>query len=152
MIRRAGPQDVDGIAAVFTRSFATLDFLPTLHTPEQHHAFLGGRVLAEQEVWVAERDGRILGFIALDGDLGTLFCVDPDEHGCGIGSALFAEVQRERPNGFRFWVFQQNARARRFYEARGCTVLELTDGSGNEERTPDALYQWLPAGQGSSAR
>lgn len=152
MIRQAGPQDVAGIAAVFTRSFATLDFLPSLHTPAEDRAFLGGRVLAEQEVWVAERDGRILGFIALDGDLGTLFYVDPEEHSRGIGSELFAEVQRARPDGFRFWVFQQNEKARHFYEKRGCTVLELTDGSGNEERTPDALYQWLPAGQGSSGR
>ena len=152
MIRRAGPQDIDGIAAVFTRSFATLDFLPTLHTPEQNHAFLGGRVLAEQDVWVAEREGRILGFLALEGDLGTLFYVDPDEHDRGIGSALFAEAQRARPLGFRFWVFQQNEKARRFYEKRGCTVLEFTDGSGNEERTPDALYQWLPAAPESSER
>jgi putative acetyltransferase len=152
MIRRAGPQDVEGIAVCFRRSFGTLDFLPTLHTPEDDRRFLGGRVLAEQDVWVAERDGRILGFIALDGDLGTFFYVDPDEHGRGIGSALFAEAQRARPDGFRFWVFQQNERARRFYEKRGCTVLELTDGSGNEERTPDALYQWLPAAPGSSGR
>ncbi len=152
MIRQAGPQDVDGIAAVFTRSFATLDFLPALHTPEQNHAFLGGRVLAEQEVWIAEREGRILGFIALDGDICTFLYVDPEEHGRGVGSALFAEAQRSRPEGFRFWVFQQNENARGFYEKRGCTVLELTDGSGNEERTPDALYQWLPAAPGSSGR
>src|SRR6266542_1916403 len=116
MIRQAGPQDVEGIAVVFRRSFGTLDFLPTLHTPEDDRRFLGGRVLAEQEVWVAERDGRILGFIALDGDLGTFFYVDPDEHDRGVGSALFAEAQRARPDGFRFWVFQQNDRARRFYE------------------------------------
>ena len=151
MIRRAGPEDVAAIAPVFERSFATLDFLPTLHTSEENHAFLG-RVLAEQDVWVAERDERILGFLALEGDLGTLFYVDPDEHDRGVGSALFAEAQRARPDGFRFWVFQQNEKARRFYEKRGCSVLELTDGSGNEERTPDALYQWLPGGQGSSGR
>jgi putative acetyltransferase len=151
MIRRAGPDDVDAIAAVFRRSFATLDFLPALHTPDENHAFLA-RVLAEQDVWVAERNGVILGFLALEGDLGTLFYVDPDEHDRGIGSALFAEAQRARPAGFRFWVFQQNANARRFYENRGCTVVELTDGSGNEERTPDALYQWLPASPGSTGR
>jgi putative acetyltransferase len=152
MIRQAGPQDVEGIAVCFRRSFGTLDFLPALHTPEDDRRFLGGRVLAEQDVWVAERDGRILGFIALDGDLCTFLYVDPDEHERGVGSALFAEAQRARPNGFRFWVFQQNERARRFYENRGCTVLELTDGSGNEERTPDALYEWLPAAPGSSGR
>ena len=152
MIRRAGPQDVDAIAAVFTRSFATLDFLPKLHTAEEDRRFLGGCVLAEQEVWVAERDGRVLGFVALDGAVCTFLYVDPDEHGRGIGSALLEEAQRARPDGFRFWVFQQNERARRFYEKRGCTVLELTDGSRNEEQTPDALYEWRPPAPGSSAR
>ena len=142
MIRRARPEDVDAIAAVFRRSFATLDFLPTLHTPDEDRAFLA-RMLAEQDVWLAE-DGRIVGFLALEGDLGTLFYVDPDEHDRGIGSALFAEAQRARPAGFRFWVFQQNEKARRFYEKRGCRALEFTDGSGNEEKEPDVLYEWLP--------
>jgi hypothetical protein len=41
-------------------------------------------------------------------------------------------------------VFQRNERARTFYERRGCHVVELTDGSGNEEREPDALYEWVP--------
>ena len=40
-------------------------------------AFLAG-VVDRQDVWVAERDGRIAGFLALDGDLGTLFYVDPE--------------------------------------------------------------------------
>jgi GNAT superfamily N-acetyltransferase len=152
MIRQAGPQDVDGIAAVFTRSFATLEFLPALHTPEQNHSFLGGRVLAEQEVWVAEREEQILGFLALDGDVCTFLYVDPEEHGHGVGTALFAEARQARPEGFRFWVFQQNENARRFYENRGCSCVELTDGSQNEERTPDALYEWRPPDRGSSAQ
>jgi putative acetyltransferase len=142
MIRRARPEDVDAIAAVFRRSFATLEFLPTLHTPDEDRAFLA-RMLAEQDVWVAE-DGRMLGFLALEGELGTLFYVDPNEHDQGIGSALFAEAQRARPAGFRFWVFQQNERARQFYEKRGCRALEFTDGSRNEEKEPDVLYEWLP--------
>ena len=31
-----------------------------------------------------------------------------------------------------------------FYEANGLELVELTDGSGNEERTPDARYEWSP--------
>ncbi len=40
------------------------------------------------------------------------------------------------------WTFQQNLRARAFYEARGFVLVQLTDGSDNEEKTPDALYAW----------
>src|SRR5919198_3590505 len=127
MIRRAGSEDVDAIATLFRRSYGTLEFLPTLHTPEEDRTHFAG-VVANQDVWVAEENGRLVGFIALDGDLGTFFYVDPPAHRRGVGSALFEHVQRERPAGFTFWVFQANERARRFYEARGCVPVEFTDG------------------------
>jgi GNAT superfamily N-acetyltransferase len=143
MIRRGRPGDVEAIVAVFERSFATLDFLPILHTHDENLAFLR-LVVAEQDVFVAEREGRVLGFLALDGDLGTFFYVDPDKQGAGIGSALWEAATHARPGGFHFWVFQENERARRFYEAQGAVPVEFTDGSGNEERTPDVRYDWRP--------
>ena len=139
---------------MFERSFATLDFLPKLHTHHEHLAHFAG-VVERQDVWVAERDGRVAGFLALDGDLGTFFYVDPEAQGAGIGTALWEEARRARPNGFSFWAFQQNDKARGFYERRGCVAAEFTDGSGNEERTPDVRYEWrppAPAGPGSSGR
>jgi hypothetical protein len=52
-------------------------------------------------------------------------------------------VKTLRPEGaFQFWVFQQNERARGFYEAHGAVAVECTDGSGNEEKTPDVRYEW----------
>ena len=44
----------------------------------------------------------------------------------------------------QLWTFQQNARARRFYEERGFRAVEFTDGEGNEEKTPDVRYEWTP--------
>ena len=40
------------------------------------------------------------------------------------------------------WTFQQNEGARRFYERHGLHLIRLTNGDGNEEKTPDALYAW----------
>ena len=143
MIRRARPDDDQAIAALFRRSFGTLTFLPTLHTPEEDLAHFG-RLIREHELWVYEDDGGLLGFASLDGgELSNLY-VEPDVIGQGVGSALLDHAKARRPDGLRFWVFQENARARRFYEARGCTVVELTDGHDNEERQPDALYEWVP--------
>ena len=53
-------------------------------------------------------------------------------------------AKRERPKGFRLWVFQQNEGARRFYERHGCTLVLETDGADNEEHLPDALLEWRP--------
>jgi GNAT superfamily N-acetyltransferase len=144
-LRRATPDDTEALAALFRRSFGSIGFLPTLHTPEEDRAFFGG-VIARQEVWVAEDDsnGALLGFAGLDADLLGFLYVDPPAKGRGVGTALLARVRERRPGGFRFWVFQRNERARRFYERNGCHVVDLTDGSGNEEREPDALYEWRP--------
>jgi ribosomal protein S18 acetylase RimI-like enzyme len=144
MLRRATAEDAPEIATLFRRSFGTLTFLPTLHTPEEDREHFA-RIVAEHEVWVAEEDGRILGFASLtDHELTNLY-VDPDAHGRGVGTALLARAKERRPDGFRFWVFQQNERARRFYERHGARAIDFTDGSGNEEQQPDALYEWRPS-------
>jgi hypothetical protein len=64
--------------------------------------------------------------------------------GRGVGHELWEHVVAQRPGGIQFWVFQQNERARRFYEAHGAVPVEFTDGAGNEERTPDVRYELPP--------
>ena len=139
MIRRATADDVEEIVAIYEPSFALLDFLPTLHTHEEHLAFFG-RCLRESEVYLLGR-----GFSILDGDWLNHLYVHPDEIGTGVGHALFEHAKARRPDGFQFWVFQQNERARRFYEAHGAVAVEFTDGSENEEKTPDVRYRWTSA-------
>ncbi len=140
MIRRARAEDADTVAALFRRSYGTLTFLPTLHTPEEDRAYFGV-VIAEREVWVYEEPERIVGFVALTDDMLTDLYVEPDRRRTGIGSELL-EHAKSRRHGFELWVFQRNESARRFYEERDCRLVRLTDGSGNEEREPDALYAW----------
>jgi len=93
---------------------------------------------------VAEADGAIIGFVALTADLVGHMYVHPTAQSRGVGSALLGKAKERRPRGFDLWVFQQNEGARRFYERHGLMCVELTDGSGNEERTPDARYEWRP--------
>ena len=140
MIRRATEADIEEIVAIFEPSFALLDFLPHLHTHEDHLAFFG-RCLRKGEAYIYER-----GFAFLTGDMLSHLYVHPDAIGTGVGHALFEHVKTLRPDGFQFWVFQQNERARRFYEAHGATAVEFTDGAGNEEKTPDVRYEWRPPG------
>jgi GNAT superfamily N-acetyltransferase len=140
-VRLAGPDDADAVSGVFIASFETLTFLPMLHTHEESRAFVHG-LLDTSEVWVAVDAGEIVGMAALSAELLDHLYVHPDAQGRGAGGALLDRVKERRPGGFTFWVFQQNDQARRFYERRGCRLVRLTDGSGNEEKTPDALYEW----------
>jgi ribosomal protein S18 acetylase RimI-like enzyme len=118
--------------------------LPKLHTNEETFDFIANTVLRNQEVLVAEMGGEITGFIAMHGDLVEHLYVRPDFQRRGIGSALLRRAKDRMPLGFNPWVFQENAAARRFYERHGFRVIEQTDGSGNEEQMPDALYEWRP--------
>jgi putative acetyltransferase len=143
MIRRAAAADGPPIAALFRRSFGTLHFLPALHTPDEDREFFG-RVVHEQEVWVWEENDRVLGFAALCRGMLNHLYVEPGEQGRGIGAALLAHAKARRSQGLQLWTFQENDGARRFYEHHGFHIVEMTDGSGNEEHTPDVLYEWTP--------
>lgn len=62
----------------------------------------------------------------------------------GIGTRLLASAHAELPPPIRLYTFQLNALARRFYERRGYEACEFTDGSSNEEKCPNALYEFRP--------
>jgi GNAT superfamily N-acetyltransferase len=143
-IRPAEGEDADPIARLFLASKATLTFLPNVHTDEETFHFIANIVLRDQDVLVAETNGEISGFLAVHGDMVEHLYVRPDLLRRGIGSALLQRAKERLPSGFRLWVFQENVPARRFYERHGLRLVEETDGGRNEERTPDALYEWTP--------
>jgi len=141
----ARPADTEAVAEVFLAARAdAMPYLPEVHTEAETRAWIRDVVLTGYEVVVAEVGNRLAGFAALEADLLGHLYVHPDLQRLGIGDALLARVKELRPGGFRLWVFQRNTGARRFYERHGFRLVELTDGAGNEEREPDALYEWSP--------
>ena len=140
-IRRATPSDTDQIGDVFLAARATMTYLPKLHTEADTRNFIT-LVVRERETFVAVRANRVVGFAALHGVWLEHLYVSPGRFNTRTGSRLFEEVRFQRPEGFQFWVFQQNSGARRFYERHGCALARLTEGGGNEEKLPDALYVW----------
>jgi GNAT superfamily N-acetyltransferase len=140
-IRRATPADAEEAAAVYTASFASMSFVPKLHTADEDRVFVRN-LIGTKETWVAEREGHITGLACIDGGWLEQLYVDPARHNSGTGSKLFKQLTEQHPIGFQLWTFQANAGARRFYERHGCALMRLTDGADNEEKTPDALYVW----------
>jgi putative acetyltransferase len=143
-LRRATAEDAAAIAAVFSASFQLLDFLPLLHTVEEDRRFIANVILKECEVTVAEDDSGIVAFLAKQGEEEVrLLYVRPDRLGDGAGTRLIEAAKASTSAGaLELWCFQANARARRFYEARGFRAIRFTDGADNEERTPDIRYRW----------
>ncbi|MBX3506996.1 MAG: GNAT family N-acetyltransferase [Parvibaculum sp.] len=144
-IRRARHDDWPELAAIFIAARAGMAYLPRLHTDEETRAFIKG-VVASHETWVAEEEGRIIGFAAFgpeDGGWLHHLYVAPAAHNAGAGSLLLAKAKAELRQGFSLWTFQANLGARRFYERHGCRQVRRTDGD-NEENLPDILYEYRP--------
>jgi len=101
----------------------------------------------ESRVWLAEREGRLVGFAATApaGEAGahgagklTAIYLARDATGTGAGRALLERATGDlRQRGYRaavLWVFAANLRARRFYELAGwrfdgTTKLEVHGGA-----------------------
>ena len=141
-IRRATAGDAAAVADVYLASFkATYDF-PPAHTDDEVRGWMRDALLPTSEVWVAEEDAAVVGFVAIgEGTVEQLY-VAPARTGQGIGARLLDLAKARRPQGLSLWTFQANSGARRFYARHGFRVAEMTDGSGNEERQPDVRYVW----------
>lgn len=143
-LRPATPSDLPGIADLYlaAREAAVPMMPPGVHPPDDVRRWVGSWDLVRREVWLAETGEGLLGFADVQHDWLDSLYVHPRHTGQGIGAALLDLVKSLRPNGFCLWVFQSNTGARRFYRDHGLVELEHTDGSTNEERSPDLRMAW----------
>ncbi|MEU4689249.1 GNAT family N-acetyltransferase [Actinoplanes sp. NPDC023714] len=140
-IRFAVPADAPAIAALHADSWRRH------YRGAYADSFLDGDVLADRlAVWsarlatgsvetrtvVAERDGRLLGFVHLVvaddpvwGSLVDNLHVVHDQHRSGIGTTLLSRVAREVRGPIHLWVLRQNTAAQAFYRAVGGRVAEV---------------------------
>ncbi len=122
-----------------------LSFLRRVHSDEQVRAWISDVLLTQCRVWVARRDQRIVGFLALNQDELEQLYVLPGHYRTGVGSTLLEIAKAESPGRLRLFTFQKNERARAFYEVHGFRAVDWNDGSRNEEREPDVRYEWTAA-------
>ena len=149
LLRRAEPQDAEAIADLYTaaRVAAVPHMPPAIHTNAEDRAWMAGRLAnPDYEGWVAEDDGELVGYALVSPVWLDHLFIRPDLTGGGVGSALLDLVKSLRPDGFSLWVFESNAGARRFYRRHGLVELERTDGSANEEKSPDIRMAWPGSG------
>lgn len=143
-LRPAVSEDLRAIADLYVRvrAAAVPAMPPGTHPPAEVQAWVAGWDLRAWDVWVAESGGVLVGYAVVAGDWLHSLYVAPEAARQGVGGALLDVVKGRRPGGFCLWVFESNTVARSFYERRGLVDLERTDGSGNEERSPDIKMAW----------
>jgi len=121
-IRQYKESDLNGVlsswenASKVAHSFLSQSFL------DQERYNIPNVYLPNTDTWVADIDGRTVGFIALmGGEVGAIF-VEPEFHGCGIGFALMNKA-RALNNCLEVEVFKANAIGRKFYSNYGFRPL-----------------------------
>jgi GNAT superfamily N-acetyltransferase len=148
-VRPAREDELEPLTRLFVRARNEMEYLPQV--PEEAFEPIMARIREHEEVWLAEEDGQLLGFLGIEEStnlggapvLEKLY-VEPADQNRGVGAALLEKAKELRPEGFYLWVFQKNDGARRLYERHGFRLVKLTDGADNMEREPDALYRWSP--------
>jgi GNAT superfamily N-acetyltransferase len=146
-IRPMQPDELDEIARLWCRSKQEA-YLPWLaieatYSFEDNLDYFRDTVCANHRVWLAERDGTVVGLMAQAGDFIDQLFVDPDHQRAGVGTALLAWARGESPDGLALHTFRRNSRARRFYEKHGFRAVAF-GVSPAPESEPDVRYEWRP--------
>lgn len=151
VVREAMAADAAAVAHVHVASReVTMPYLPPRRRSDaQVVAWVRDVVLARAAVWVAERDGRVVGYAAVEGDRLDALYLLADVRRQGIGTLLLDAAKEHRPRGLSLFVFQKNGDARAFYARHGFSVLDLNDGSRNMEGEPDMTMRWEPVTNGT---
>lgn len=144
-LRRATGSDAGALAELYLRSFrAAMPSISLVHTDQQVREWFP-TVLATRETWIAvSAEDGILGLLALSDDEVEHLYVDPSCWRSGIGSKLVGLAKRRRSEGLSLYAFQVNEAALAFYARHGFRIVDVSDGSRNEEREPDVRLAWSP--------
>ena len=106
-------------------------FLPEVFVDQVRHD-IPNLYLPNADTWVADVDGKTVGFIALIGnEVGAIF-VEPAFHGTGIGKALMDKARSLHPS-LEVEVFEKNTIGRTFYAAYGFESMlkKIHEETGN---------------------
>jgi ribosomal protein S18 acetylase RimI-like enzyme len=115
------------------------------YTLEDDRNYFTSTIVPGRDVWLAETEDKLVGFIALEDDLVDLLFVDIDDQGQGIGTALVDKAKDLSVDKLRAYVFQKNHIARRFFEKLG--FVEIGYGvSPPPEDEPDVELLWVRGG------
>lgn len=121
MIRVFDARDLDQVMELWLNgNIEAHDFIPRNYW--ESNAPMVREQLLQAEIYVYETDGKILGFVGLQGDYLAGIFVDRHARSMGIGGQLIHYVQKIRRT-LTLNVYRKNQRAMEFYLREGFSVL-----------------------------
>jgi ribosomal protein S18 acetylase RimI-like enzyme len=122
-----------------------MPYAPPAHSETEDLEWARELLLPARGVTIAEVENVVVGVLAVrpsnDAQWIDQLYVLPSHFNRGIGSQLLDFALKTLGRPIRLYTFQQNGRARAFYEKRGFRPVAFGDGTRNEEQCPDGLYE-----------
>ena len=145
LLRQANSDDSDTIAFVARQSRGHfLPYLPDLHTPEEDAWFYKNIVFAQDQVWVAEDHGAIVGFCAFKADWLDHLYLLPSHVGKALGVELLKRRSRAAPI-FKSGYFSKTSGRLAFMN-----VTDLS-GSGKQMAPETRNRSLMPCSRGANS-
>ncbi len=147
-IRRGRVEESDAIAELYWRirqQALAIGSIPAgIHPVEELRGWVKDRLFADQEVWVADGESGLVGFMVLGRpDWLEHLYIDRSATGSGLGSRFVELAKAELTGSIQLWTFQSNTGAQRFYARHGFVPVAWTEGD-NEEGAPDVRLVYSP--------
>ena len=140
LLRPARPTDAGSAGAILHGFAEEAAWMPRLHSQAEAIAFCG-EMIDRGWVTVAEREGRVAGFLARDGEEICGLYLARAHRRRGIGARLLARAKADCAR-LELRSFEVNTGARRFYRREGFVEVGRGTGTGNDENLPDIAYVW----------
>jgi putative acetyltransferase len=110
---------------------------------EKDQWYFNVHILIENKVFIADLDGKPVGFMAMKDDFIDCLYVDPDYWHKGIGSIFLDHARSIFPDHLWLYTLQINHVARTFYQKQGFVARKFGI-SPPPESEPDVEYHWTP--------
>ncbi|MBA3878165.1 MAG: GNAT family N-acetyltransferase [Sphingobium sp.] len=126
ILRPAASDDLEDVARIWLEAWLSTGIvLGSAPTYDVLRSRIAVEIAGGWVVTVADIDGAVVGFVAIDPDVRQLeqIFVDPRHQGAGVGAALLAHAHAAMPDGFGLWTHGDNHRAADFYARRGMTLV-----------------------------
>jgi ribosomal protein S18 acetylase RimI-like enzyme len=161
-LRRAEAADADAIGTVHVQAWREAypglipeEILAGLDPRQRAAMWRDGLAHGTAAVWLAERDGTLVGFgasggqrdpsLPYSGEISAVYVLR-DGQRLGIGSALMAAMAKDLlaagHAGVTLWVLEGNHPARRFYEALGGSEVARREQCRAGHTAVGVAYGW----------
>jgi GNAT superfamily N-acetyltransferase len=113
-VRPAREEEIEPLTRLFVR--ARNQWIICRPCAKKHVAVIADRIREHEELWLAEEDGRVVGFLGIEASrnlggaavLEKLY-VEPGEQHRGIGAALLEKAKELRPEGLYLWCSRRTS-------------------------------------------